>query len=70
MISDDSIVTSVYVQVPTDTIFCDYLVWELGLRQKYYWFVRGGIEAIWRFVLSTIHRCSVIAARRTFFLAI
>ena len=70
MISDDSIVTSVYVQVPTDTIFCDYLVWELRLQQKFYWFMRGGIEAIWRCVVSQMHRCSVIAALRTFFLAI
>ena len=70
VIDHDLIVTSLYVQVPTDTIFCDYLAWELGLRQKWYWFTRGHIEAIWRCVLSTIHRCSVIAARRTFFLAI
>ena len=38
------------VQMPTDTIFCDYLAWELGLRQKWYWFTRGHIEAIWRSV--------------------
>ena len=63
VIYHDPIVTSVCVQVPTDTIFCDYLAWELGLRQKWYWFTRGGIEAIWRFVLSRMHHCSVIAAR-------
>jgi len=62
--------TSLCVQVPRDTIFCDYLAWMHGLRQKSYWIARGHIEAIWRCVLSTIHRCSVIAARRTFFLAI
>ena len=55
--------TSLCVQVPRDTILTDYLAWELQLRQKFYWFMRGGIEAIWRCVLSTIHRCSVIAAR-------
>ena len=70
VIDHDLIVTSLYVQVPTDTIFCDYLVWELRLQQKFYWFMRGGIEAIWRCVVSRIHRCSVIAALRTFFLAI
>ena len=66
----DLMMTSLCVQMPTDTIFCDYLAWELGLRQKWYWFTRGHIEAIWRCVLSTIHRCSVITARPTFFLAI
>ena len=67
VIDHDLIVTSLHVQVPTDTIFCDYLAWELGLRQKWYWITRGGIETIWRCVLSTIHRCSVITARPTFF---
>ena len=61
--------TSLCVQVPRDTILTDYLAWELRLRQKFYWLMRGGIEAIWRCVQSTIHRCSVIAARPTFFLA-
>ena len=66
----DLMVTSVYVQVPEDTIFCDVLIWEHRLRQKFYWTMRGGIEAIWSFVISRIHHCSVIAARQTFFLAI
>ena len=66
----DLMMTSLCVQVPRDTVFCDYLAWELRLRQKWYWITRGGIEAVWRCVLSTIHRCSVIAARPTFFLAI
>ena len=70
VIGHDPIVISVCLQMPTDTIFCDYLAWELGLRQKSYWIMRGHIEAIWCCVLSTIHHCSVITARPTFFLAI
>ena len=65
----DPIMTSLCVQVPRDTIFCGVGAWVHQAQQKFYWAMRGGIEAIWRCVLSGIYRCSVTAARPTFFLA-